>query len=591
MKKILMLLLATSAYAGHPGGFIAGGIRTEGTVTEGNIAEIIDKTTIKDSGIATTNIIATGAEAELTAVQFDTTNTNLASEGEIRFVDEQGGLVIGMPGGGQLTVGAEGQIRVYNDTGSAMPNGTVVSIDGKQGNFPKAILCSATNVASCGIIGMVTTDAGIEDGHYGQVAVWGTVRDVDGMTGYSAGDILYLSETDGAFTSTAPSYPSEPFMIGKVLSVTGDTGDIELRLDGWKTWAMLDAQYAQKLWTENAASSGRLWGGAITVDGTTITVAAGGGLCKGDTVTSLSDIPSSITDGFGSPLSYVTWDETTLTAVEGYNIIFWDGSAGAMTNVLKSALFDTYDEAQDFTVGRTYYDTVYGHVSRLCGQNVWSAQRRNQLYHDFKAPVELVQGGVVSADGLKLAVTAGRLVAEGYDHFSFDAITTNDNFNVWYQTNSVWTYTATNTLDDATYNDVTEADGETALTPNRWRVDYAYLLHDGSLHILKGQAEYVSQSLAEDAARATPPDLLAAYGTIIARIAVQEGSGAALIANVDSVAFSQATAPDLSGYALTDLSNTTAGSGTNVTYTANSTNFYMQVVFTNGAYQAQLVAE
>jgi hypothetical protein len=212
------------------------------------VLEGVSSSASVDAALALKLPITDGTAVNLSTdtLQFDVANTNLAAEGQIAFVDEQGGLVIGMPGGGQLTIGAEGQIRVYNDTGSTLSNGTLVSIEGRQGNFPKAVLCSATNVTECGIIGMVTDEAGIADAHFGQVTVWGLVRDVPGLTSYSAGDILYLSETPGEFTSTAPSYPAEPFMVGKVAVVTGNTGDIELRLDGWKTWLMLDGQYVSK---------------------------------------------------------------------------------------------------------------------------------------------------------------------------------------------------------------------------------------------------------------------------------------------------------------------------------------------------------
>jgi hypothetical protein len=300
----------------------------------------------------------------------------------------------------------------------------------------------------------------------------------------------------------------------------------------------------------NARSAGRLWGGCVSVTNDTIYIEAGGGLCKTDTVGGdLSACPTNITDGFGAPLVYVEWADTNLTALVGYNIIFYDYTTGVLTNILKADFFTLFDAAQDFTVGRTYYDTVYGSVARLCGMNVWSAQRRNQIYHDLKNPVELVSGGVVSATGNKIAVTGSRLVAEGYDHFTADALTTNDNWNLWYKTNSVFTFAATNLVDLLNYNDITEATGLVAMTPNRWRRDIIYLIHDGSVHIVMGQDEYGSEALARGAATPLPPDLVSAYGTAIAELTVKRGDNPTIY-NANVTSFQTASIPshnELSG--------------------------------------------
>lgn len=184
-------------------------------------------------------------DATLNSLTFNAT-TNPPSEGQIAFIDEQGGLVIGMPGGGQLTVGAEGQTMVYNDTGVTLSNGCLVTFSGRQGNNPKVIKASATNIADMAIMGMVTTEAGIPTGHSGQATLWGLVRDVPNPNGYASGTMLYVSQTAGEFTNAIPEYPAEPFFVGKVEVATGGTMDIQLRLDGWKTRAMLDTRYQTK---------------------------------------------------------------------------------------------------------------------------------------------------------------------------------------------------------------------------------------------------------------------------------------------------------------------------------------------------------
>lgn len=294
----------------------------------------------------------------------------------------------------------------------------------------------------------------------------------------------------------------------------------------------------------NAQSSGRLWGGDVSAVGPVISVEAGGGWCKTNSA-ALSDIPASPSDGLGGGMAYVTWDALDLDAAEGYNIVFYDYSAGVMTNCLKADMGASFDFSTDFTVGRTYYDTAYGAVARLCGMNQWSKTRRIQVYHEAVHPVDLASGGSVSATGLQIGVTAASLWAEGEHNFTTAAKLPAANFVYWYKVEGVWTYIETDVINAAQYNlTAGDVDGLAALLPNKWRADYVYLVHDGSVHVVMGQAPYNSENEAQNAPRVTPPGLPAAYGTPIARITVKRDAATLTVANADNTSFSAAAIPD-----------------------------------------------
>jgi hypothetical protein len=352
----------------------------------------------------------------------------------------------------------------------------------------------------------------------------------------------------------------------------------------------LDARYPSKASIENNAEAGRCWGGDVSATNSTIYIKAGGGYVKAEGAT-LNAIPSSPTNGAGSALVYVTWAATNLTALTGYNIVYWDASAGMFKNGLKENMGSFFDFTQDFTVGRVWYDPVYGPVARLCGMNRWSKDRRQQIFSEQIHPVEVGSGGVMSGSGLSFSVTAAEVWAEGENYFTTSAKAVTANFYTWYQTNTVWIYTTGTNVNNTQYNVITgDTDGLANMVVNRWRADYVYLVHDGSVHVVMGQAQYTSAALAEDAARPTPPPLCAAYGTLIARITIQQGATSMTVVNQDNVSFNEASIPDHGS--LAGLQGGTAGEYYHVNAAQHTalignqfTNQYWTAAGTNATYR------
>lgn len=129
-----------------------------------------------------------------------------------------------------LQIGQESWVKVRNDSGALIPNGSPVYIDSSPATgLPKIELAQANAAGTSAVIGLVTSD--IADNTDGFVTAFGLVRDFDltdgvggvGETGssFSAGDIVYLSAAEtGKLTSTSPEAPDYPVIVGVVTDAT-----------------------------------------------------------------------------------------------------------------------------------------------------------------------------------------------------------------------------------------------------------------------------------------------------------------------------------------------------------------------------------
>jgi hypothetical protein len=100
-------------------------------------------------------------------------------------------------------VGQEILIRVRNNSGATITNGSAVYLSGSSGTratIGKASASNASHVAST--IGIVTHD--LENNSFGYVTTMGLVRGVN-TVGMTEGGAIYLSETAGQLTQTPPT--------------------------------------------------------------------------------------------------------------------------------------------------------------------------------------------------------------------------------------------------------------------------------------------------------------------------------------------------------------------------------------------------
>ena len=123
-----------------------------------------------------------------------------------------------------LNIGQEQIVRVRNQSGAQINNGTVVYVSGATGQTPLISKAIATSYTTADVIGVTTTD--IADNGFGYVTISGTVNDLD-TSAFSDGAAVYLSaSTAGAYTATEPTTPNYSIQVGVVIYSHGVHGKL-----------------------------------------------------------------------------------------------------------------------------------------------------------------------------------------------------------------------------------------------------------------------------------------------------------------------------------------------------------------------------
>ncbi len=119
--------------------------------------------------------------------------------------------------------------EVYNSTGATLTKGTVVYINGGQGNLPTVTKAIATGDAtSAQTYGVVQSD--ITNMNNGFVVAMGSLTNLDTQA-YPVGTQLYLSGTTvGAWTSVKPYAPIHLVYVGIVVRSHPTQGVVEIRI-------------------------------------------------------------------------------------------------------------------------------------------------------------------------------------------------------------------------------------------------------------------------------------------------------------------------------------------------------------------------
>ena len=110
-----------------------------------------------------------------------------------------------------LQVGQENWVRVRNDTGVLITNGTAVRLIGSHGDAPEIQLAQSTQVSGSitrdnQILGIATHD--IENSSFGFVTTQGLIRGLN-TSAYLEGDRLFVSSSAGKLTKIPPIAPYE----------------------------------------------------------------------------------------------------------------------------------------------------------------------------------------------------------------------------------------------------------------------------------------------------------------------------------------------------------------------------------------------
>lgn len=177
-----------------------------------------------------------------------------------------------------LQIGQEAWVRVKNVSGSTIPNGSSVYINGSSSGLPTIALAQANSATTTIGLGLATES--IANNSIGFVTSLGVVNGLD-TSSFSIGAIYISSSVAGGLTQTIPTSPNYRYRIGFVTSISATTGTIHVT----PSTASLGNGTADQFSSINAAGTAQEY---KTIQGTTnqITVTQGVG------TTTLS-IPSS----------------------------------------------------------------------------------------------------------------------------------------------------------------------------------------------------------------------------------------------------------------------------------------------------------
>lgn len=169
-------------------------------------------------------------------LDFDTTVTPAVHQtGRLDWDSDDATLELDMEYGVVQQIGQETYARVSNNTGSTIPNGTVVGFAGATDASLRVTPYLADGASpTIYILGVMTHDLP-DSGLKGYCTVFGFVRDLD-TTGtpygetWVQGDILYASpSTAGGFTKVKPTAPDNVIIMAAVTAVSATEGVIFVR--------------------------------------------------------------------------------------------------------------------------------------------------------------------------------------------------------------------------------------------------------------------------------------------------------------------------------------------------------------------------
>lgn len=137
---------------------------------------------------------------------------------------------LGLNYGVTLQIGQEMFARVRNDTGSTIPNGTVVGFAGagSGGGLSVSPYTADGSEPSEYIVGVMTHDFP-DNGTFGYCTVFGYVRDID-TSAFSVGDVLYANPAvAGSFTNVKPTAPNNVIIVAAVTASHPTEGIVFVR--------------------------------------------------------------------------------------------------------------------------------------------------------------------------------------------------------------------------------------------------------------------------------------------------------------------------------------------------------------------------
>ena len=126
---------------------------------------------------------------------------------------------------------------VYNNSGSTIPKGSVIYINGRHSSNLPTIALAQANTEANSYTTFALTESNIANGSSGVVIQAGNITNLNLPTAsYTDGQVLYLSPTiAGGYTTTKPLAPYHIVKLGTITRAHPTFGTIELKIEnGWQ---------------------------------------------------------------------------------------------------------------------------------------------------------------------------------------------------------------------------------------------------------------------------------------------------------------------------------------------------------------------
>lgn len=200
-----------------------------------------------------------------------------------------------------VNIGQEQIVRVRNQTGSTIPNGTVVYVNGATGNTPTISLALANAFSTSDIIGVTTTS--ITNNGFGYATINGLVNGLD-TSAFADGTAVFLSPTTpGAYTATEPNAPNYSVQVGVIVRSSPSVGTLLVAVQ------FISVEVSHIV---GAIPNSQLANSAITINGTSTSL---GSSINVGTVTSVTGTAPVSSSGGTTPVISMA---AATTSVNGY---------------------------------------------------------------------------------------------------------------------------------------------------------------------------------------------------------------------------------------------------------------------------------
>jgi hypothetical protein len=200
------------------------------TITPGDNVQIVGNAT-SDTITFTVNNALSNITSIVTPnyITFDTTPTGVSTDAGTMYWDSGDGIPkVILNANVSIGMGQESILLVKNATGSTLPKGSVVYINGAQGQNPTIALADAdTEATSSKTFGFVAEQ--ILDTAEGYVITEGILRGVN-TASFTEGGAIWLSSTAGQYTQTIPAEPAHSVFLGYAVKAHASAGEVIVKI-------------------------------------------------------------------------------------------------------------------------------------------------------------------------------------------------------------------------------------------------------------------------------------------------------------------------------------------------------------------------